>query len=260
MFPLERQQKIIELLKINNVLKITELTEALNISIDTLRRDLNLLEKQGKIEKIYGGAKLAESKFFESSMEERMVSHLEEKEQIAQKCAEHIEDGDCIYLDSGTTTLQIAKYIKEKKNLTVVTNSIPIINELLNSSIELIIIGGKIRRHEQSVVTYDYLFNFSELNILKAFICASGITIEKGISDYNFEEAITRKKIIELSNITYIAADSTKFGKNVTVQIAPLEKVDYIITDCHLNKSFITKFNKTNTNLVISDQKKEALD
>lgn len=260
MFPLERQQKIIELLKINNVLKITELTEVLNISIDTLRRDLNLLEKQGKIEKIYGGAKLAESKFFESSMEERMVSHLEEKEQIAQKCAEHIEDGDCIYLDSGTTTLQIAKYIKEKKNLTVVTNSIPIINELLNSSIELIIIGGKIRRHEQSVVTYDYLFNFSELNILKAFICASGITIEKGISDYNFEEAITRKKIIELSNITYIAADSTKFGKNVTVQIAPLEKVDYIITDCHLNKSFITKFNKTNTNLVISDQKKEALD
>lgn len=253
MFPLERQQKIIDLLKTHNVLKITELTQALNISTDTLRRDLNLLEKQGKIEKIYGGAKIAESKFFESSMEERMVSHLEEKEKIAKKCTEHIEDGDCIYLDSGSTTLQIAKYIKDKKNLTVVTNSIPIINELMNSSIELIIIGGKIRRNEQSVVTYDYLFNFNELNILKTFICASGITIEKGISDYNLEEAITRKKIIELSNLNYVAADSTKFGKNVTVHIAPLEKIDYIITDSHINKSFISKFNKTNTNLVIAE-------
>jgi DeoR family transcriptional regulator, fructose operon transcriptional repressor len=252
MFPLERQKKIIELLMIKKVLKMTELTEELDISVDTLRRDINILAKQGKVEKIYGGIKLIESKLGESSIDERMVNHLEEKESIAQICSEMINDGDCIYIDSGSTTFQIAKYIKQKRNLTVVTNSIPVVVELMNSDVELIIIGGKIRKHERSVVTFEYLFNFNELNILKAFICTSGITLEKGISDYNLEEALTRKKIIELSKEVYVAADSTKFGKDVTVGIAPFDKIDYMITDHNLNKDYIDQFKKINTNLIIS--------
>lgn len=252
MLPLERQKKIIDLLMIHKVMKITELTEELEVSIDTLRRDLNLLTKQGKIEKIYGGVKLVEAKFGESTIDERMISHLKEKNAIAQKCSEFINDGDCIYLDSGSTTYQIAKYIKNKKKLTVVTNSIPVVLELMNSDVELIIIGGKIRHQEQSVVTYEYLFNFSELNILKAFICASGITIEKGISDYNVEEAITRKKMIELSKEIFVAADSTKFGKDVTIGIASLDQINYIITDDNINKNFIEPFKETRTNLIVA--------
>ena len=192
-------------------------------------------------------------------MGERMVSQLEEKKMIAQKCSEYINDGDCIYLDSGSTTYQIAKYIKTKKNLTVITNSIPVVNELMNSAVDLIIIGGKVRLNEQSVIAYDYLFNFNELNILKAFICTSGITIEKGISDYNLEEALTRKKIIQLSKEIYVAADYTKFGKDVTVGIAPLDKIDYIITDANLNKNWLNHFKKTNTNLIISKESSRKL-
>ena len=253
MLPLERQKKIIDLLTIRKVLKITELTEELDISVDTLRRDLNLLTSQGKIQKIYGGVKLAEPGFGESSMDERMVSRLEEKDRIARKCSEYINDGDCIYIDSGSTTYQIAKYVKFKKKLTVVTNSIPVVNELMHSDVELLIIGGKIRRDEQSVVTYDYIFNFHQLNVLKAFICCSGITIDKGISDYNLEEAITRKKMIELSKEVYVAADSSKFGKDVTVSIAPLDQIDAIVTDSGIKKSFISAFKKTRTGLVVAD-------
>lgn len=253
MFPLERQKKIIELLMIKKVLKMTELTEELKVSMDTLRRDINFLAKQGKIEKIYGGIKLIESKFGESSIDERMINHLKEKESIAQACSNFINDGDCIYIDSGSTTYQISKYIKNKKMLTVITNSIPVVIELMNSDTELIIIGGKVRKNERSVVTYEYLFNFSQLNIQKAFICASGITVEKGISDYNVEEAITRKKMIELSNEVYVASDSTKFGRDVTVGIAPLNKIDCIITDQNLNIHFINQFKKTSTKLILSD-------
>ncbi|MEJ9227969.1 DeoR/GlpR family DNA-binding transcription regulator [Peribacillus butanolivorans] len=252
MLPLERQKKIIELLTIKKVMKIAELTEELKVSIETLRRDINFLTKQGKIEKIYGGVKLVKSQFGESTIDERMFSQLKEKEMIAQKCSEYINDGDCIYIDSGSTTYQIAKYIKQKKKLTVITSSIPVVNELINSDIELLIIGGKVRQNEQSIVAFDYLFNFSELNISKAFICASGITIEKGISDYNLDEANTRKKIIELSKEVYVAADSTKFGKDVTIGIASLDKIDYIITDHHLHKDFINTYKETNTNLIIS--------
>ena len=252
MLPLERQKKIIDLLTIKKMLKITKLTEELQVSVETLRRDLNLLAGQGKIEKIYGGVKLIESKFGESTLEERMVSHLAAKERIAQTCSEYIHDGDCIYIDSGSTTYQIAKYIKHKKKLTVITNSIPVVNELLHSDVELFIIGGKVRQHEQSVNAFDYLFNFSELNIAKAFICASGITIEKGISDYSLEEAVTRKKIIELSKEVYVAADSTKFGKDVTIGIASIDTIDYLITDSNLKKDFIEKYKELNTKLIIS--------
>ena len=253
MLPVERQKKIMDLLKVKKVLKLSELTEKLDISIETLRRDLNLLAKQGKIEKIYGGVKMVETAFGESEMSERMAGHIEEKRKIGQVCSEFINDGDCIFIDSGSTTFQIANYIKNKKNITVITNSIPVISELLNSDIEIIIIGGKVRHSEQSVVAYDYIFNFSELNIVKAFICAGGITIEKGISDYNLEEAITRKKIIEIAKEIYVAADSTKFGKDVTVSITQLDKVDYIITDHNLVKSWVNEFEKTNTNLIISE-------
>ncbi|NWL86087.1 MULTISPECIES: DeoR/GlpR family DNA-binding transcription regulator [unclassified Paenibacillus] len=252
MLPLERQKKMLDLLTVREVLKINELTEALDISIDTLRRDINLLTKQGKIEKIYGGIKLV-GRFGESSMEERMINHLEEKEQIARKCCEFIEDGDCIYIDSGSTTYQIAKYMKHKKKLTVITSSIPVIQELVHSDVDLIIIGGKIRKEEQSVVAYDYIFNFHELNIRKAFICCSGITIERGISDYNMEEAITRKKMIDLASEVYVAADSTKFGKDVMVSIAPLERIDTIVTDVNVDRSYQAKFRKTDTKLIIAD-------
>ncbi|KAA0566647.1 DeoR/GlpR transcriptional regulator [Bacillus sp. CH30_1T] len=253
MFPLERRQRIIDLLKEKKVLKHAELTEELGISIDTLRRDLNILSENREIEKIYGGIKLVEADTGESAMADRMVSHLEEKESIARLCNEQIREGDCIYIDSGSTTYQLAKAIKNRKNLTVVTNSLPVITELINSEVELIIIGGKIRRHESSVVAYDYIFNFDELNILKAFICASGITTERGISDYNLEEAVTRKKIIELSKEVYVAADHTKFGKEVTVRIAPLEKIDYIVTDQHVSPHWIEEFISCNTKLLVSE-------
>ncbi|MFJ7935391.1 DeoR/GlpR family DNA-binding transcription regulator [Sporosarcina sp. NPDC096371] len=254
MLPLERQQKIIDLLTIKKVLKITELTEELHVSIETLRRDLTLLTSKGKIEKFYGGVKLVESKFEESTLAERMGSRLEEKEKIAKTCCNYINEGDCIYIDSGSTTYQIAKYIKHMNKLTVITNSILVINELLNSNIELIIIGGKVRQYEQSVTAFEYLFNFNELNITKAFICASGITIEKGISDYSLEEAITRKKIIELSKEVYVAADSAKFEKDVTIGIAPLDKIDCIITDNGLKNELVKRYEAAGVRLIVSNE------
>ncbi|MCS0671438.1 DeoR/GlpR family DNA-binding transcription regulator [Cytobacillus firmus] len=253
MFPAERQKKIIDLLMIKKTAKITDLAKELQVSIDTLRRDLNLLTKQKKIEKVYGGVKLVESAFGESVIDERMVSSLKEKESIARLCSHYIQDGDCIFLDSGSTTYQIAKFIKSKKRLTVVTNSFPVALELMNSDVEVIMIGGKVRKTEKSVVTYEYLFNFNELNISKAFICASGITPQKGISDYNLEEAITRKKMIELSKEVYVAADHSKFGKDVTVSVSPLDHIDVIVTDQNLDEKYREEFRECGTVVVLAE-------
>lgn len=252
MLPSERQNKFLELLSTKDVVTNSDFMAKFSISIETVRRDLKVLENQGKIEKIYGGARLKNSNLAEPTMEHRMVSKQKEKDLIGKKCSEFINDGDCIFIDSGSTSYHISKHIGNKKNLTIITNSIPVVNELINTDFEIIIIGGKIRHEERSVVTFDYIFNFSELNIQKSFICAGGITLEKGVSDFNMQEAVTRKIIIERSKEIFIAADSSKFGKDVTISIAPLDKINYIITDSSLDKHIANSFKKTKTSLILS--------
>lgn len=253
MLPSERQKKFLHLLSIKDVISISDFMTEFAVSVETVRRDLSILEKQGKIEKVYGGAKLKRSMLSEPAMQERMLGKLKEKDLIGKKCSELIDDGDCIFIDSGSTTYHISKHIENKKNLTIITNSIAVVNELINTDFEIIIIGGKIRHEERSVVTFDYIFNFSELNIQKSFVCAGGITAENGISDFNMEEVVTRKKIIERSKTVYVAADSSKFGRDVMISIAPLDKIDFIITDSSLSKNLINSFKKSKTLLIMAN-------
>lgn len=253
MLPSERQKKMVDLLSTKDVITIPDFVTTFNISVETVRRDLALLEKQGHIQKVYGGAKLKDNSFGEPTLESRLINKLLQKEAIGKKCSEFINDGDCIFIDSGSTTFQIAKQLANKKNLTIITSSIPVVNELINTDFEIIIIGGKIRHDERSVVTYDYMFNFSELNIQKSFIGAGGITVEKGISDFNMQEAVTRKKIIERSKEIFVAADSSKFHRDVTISIATLDKIDYIITDSHLSRNAANGFKKTKTTLILAE-------
>lgn len=242
-----------DLLAQKDIVTIPEFISAFNISIETVRRDLTKLEKQGNIKKVYGGAKLRDMTLDEPALDNRLTDNLPQKEVICRKCSEFIQNGDCIFIDSGSTTLQIAKQLVSKKNLTVITNSLPVVNQLIGSDAEIILIGGRIRHRERSVVTSDYLFNFSELNIQKSFICAGGITLENGISDFNIQEAVTRKNIIERSSVVYVVADSSKFQRDVAINVVPLSKIAYIITDADLNRNIVTCLKKTKINLILAE-------
>ncbi len=133
-------------------------------------------------------------------------------------------------------------FLLDKEKLTVVTNSLPVAFDLIGSNIEVILLGGKVRHSEKSVTSNEFLFRFEHLNINKAFICASGVSIEKGISDFSLDEAITRKQIISISQTVYVATDSSKFNKDVAIQVCPVNEVDVIITDDALPKKTIQHF------------------
>lgn len=252
MFPEERRKKIVNLLNENGMMKLPELTKILQISMETLRRDVQQLVKEEKVKKIYGGIQKVENNQGESLIEHRMQLNLEAKKKIAAMCRNLINEGECIYLDSGSTTLQIAECLKGFENLTIITNSIPIISMLASTKNDIICIGGKLRHSEQSITTFDFLFNFEQLNIQKAFICSSGITVEKGISDYNLEEANTRRSILSLAEEVIVTSDASKFGRDVTVQVCPLDAVDKIVTDDGLSNSYIKQFDHVSTELIIS--------
>lgn len=252
MLPQERYRKLMEYLQENGIIKMDTLMDMFDISIETARRDLNHLEKEGLIKKIYGGATLVEKVTREPANAERLASNINEKEAIGRKCAEFIEDGDSIMLEVGTTVLQIAKAVKEKKNLTVITNSLPVVQELIDTDFQLYIIGGRIRHDEGAISGAVSMFEMSSFHINKAFIGAGGITLKNGISDFDIEESLVRRKIIEQSGEVFLAADSSKFGRDVLARIAPLDSVDLIITDDKIKPSLLSEFEEAGVNVVLA--------
>lgn len=242
MYPVERQQKIMEIVRTQQVVKHSELTKTLQISMETLRRDIQILVQQGLVAKFYGGIQEVEHSLTETLIEQRMIHQLDEKIAIARECAKLIHEGDCIFLDSGSSTFQIAKFIRNMKNITVITNSLPIAIELLQTSVEIILMGGKVRHSEKSIVAYDFLLQYDQLNISKAFICTSGISLKNGLSDFSFEEVLTRRNIVRTAQTIHVVADHTKFERDVAVKICSLSDVDYFITDAGLNDALFNKY------------------
>lgn len=252
MLPQERYQEIIKYLNQHKIIKIERMLDLFDISIETARRDLNHLEKEGIIKKIYGGATLIKKEDVEPATSERLARNISEKTAIGKKCAEYINDGDSVLLEVGTTVLQVAKALKDKKNLSIITNSIHVINELMNTSFDIYIIGGKMRHGEGSISGAVSMFELENFHIEKAVLSAGGVTLEHGISDYNIEEVLVRKKVIEQANEVILVADSSKFGRDVLAHINPISSMDTIITDSNLQPEILDKFKKADINIVLA--------
>ncbi|KXG73696.1 DeoR/GlpR family DNA-binding transcription regulator [Thermotalea metallivorans] len=242
MFMEERKAKILEILESKNRVKVNELTEKLNVSESTIRRDLQDLEQEGLLKRTHGGAVKAENTGFEPTMAEKEEVYQEEKREIGKKAGELIQDNETIILDAGTTTLQIAKNIKAK-NVTVLTNSMLIALELSkNKDVEVVVTGGYTRRETLSLVgplTDQMLQRFKAD---KAFIGTNGITLQDGCTTPNMHEAHTKGIMIQSAKEVYIVADHSKFGKVCFSLIAKLDQIDAIITDKNIDRGIVEKF------------------
>jgi len=253
MLPQERYNRILRLMSNSNVIKIEEIIAEFTISVETARRDLTYLEGEGLIKKVYGGAVLVNPFAVEPLSRDRLTANLYNKELIGRKCSEFISDGDSVLLEVGTTTLQVAKALKEKKNLTIITNSIYVINELMDTDFTIYVLGGKIRHEEKSISGAESLFELDHFHVAKAIIGAGAVTAENGISDYNIEEAIVRKKIITRSKQVILVADSSKFGHDALINVCPISSIHTIITDKELDNDSLLQFTEMGANLVFAD-------
>lgn len=252
MLPQERYRRLVEYLQEHEIIKIEQLVQLFQISIETARRDLNHLEKEGVIKKIYGGATLLTKESKEAATSERLSKNQGEKAAIGKKCAEFIQDGDSILIEVGTTTLQVAKALRGKKKLTVITNSIHAVNALMGTDFDIYIIGGRVRHGEGSISGAMAISELDNFQIGKAIIGAGGITLEHGLSDYNIEEVLVRKKVIEQAKEVFLTADNSKFGQDVLAHICPISDVNLVITGKQLKPELIRKFQEANVNLVLA--------
>ncbi len=183
--------------------------------------------------------------YFTREMENRA-----EKVAIGKVAAEMVKEGDTIYIDIGTTTLEVARNLKKITNITVITSSLTIMNELANSNVTVYSLGGKICPHELSMSGSIAINSLEQFNVEKAFIGAAGVTFNEGISDFNYEEAQVRLTAIKRAKQSILVVDSTKFGTNAFARTCSLEYFHTIVTDINLPKSFVDGIQDRKINLI----------
>lgn len=253
----ERQNKIIEMLQNQKIVKISEIVHLFDVSNETARRDLESVQDMGIARRIYGGAVLIAPTDRKNNLLQGQIvvrQHgREERDAIGQMAATLIHEGESVILDTGTTVHEIAKRLKGMHNLTVLTNSIHVLNELLDSEITVYVMGGRLNPDERTLTGYITENAINSFYVDKAFVGAGGVTFDGGISDYNIYESSYKKLICDHASKVYLVAHSEKFGTNALAASFPLSKVDVIITDTNLNPEYADRIRDMGIELIMVD-------
>ncbi len=226
----ERYQIILEHLGAEGTATVSQLCALLNASEATVRRDLNALAAEGKLKKVFGGAtSIRQMGLFEEHVSRRESVMFEEKNAIATYAASLVQDGDFIYIDSGTTTACMIPHLKNTK-ATYVTNGVVHAYRLLRAGLNVYLIGGKLRPATEAVVGSEAVRSLQKYNFTKAFMGTNGISLDEGFTTPDSEEANIKQCAIEQSFVSFILADHTKFNRAFPVTFARLDAC-CILTD-----------------------------
>ncbi|MBQ9757786.1 MAG: DeoR/GlpR transcriptional regulator [Clostridia bacterium] len=251
MLALERQKKILEFLNTDGVVSVNRLSSTLGVTEETVRRDLEKLEKQESLRRTHGGAVPVEGSTHEFSLEKRKNLNVEAKQKIAREAAKMVVDGDTIFLDASTTTFFMAKELKTRKNLTVITNSLRVVTELSGCEyIKVILVGGVLSRNQSFVgrlaeksIEEDYFAN-------KMFFSSKGITADVGILESNESESGIKQRMFENSNEKYYLCDNGKIGGVGFVKLASIGEIDFLITNATLDDRLKEKLAESEVEIV----------
>lgn len=228
----ERREKILDMLKKSGNVKVSELTALFDVSIETIRRDLEYLEGEGLLARVYGGAIPIKTRAVEPTYQTREIKNYAKKQAIGLRAVDLVEDGDVIAIDHGTTTLEFAKALVGKKKVTVITNALKIAITLAEDpNIRVIILGGEVRRGELAVSGHMSMDNLDHFNTDKYFVGVGGLSVSKGITDYHVEEANLRKTAIANTQKVIALTDYSKMGVIAMTNVCPLEDLDVLVTD-----------------------------
>ena len=251
MFAEERRLKIAEMINRGDSVKVAQLSREFGVSESTIRRDLNELEKFGLITRTHGGAVSTQINKLEATFNEKQDKYLEEKQKIGKIAAQQIQDGDTIIIDSGTTTWHIAKYI-EAKNITIITNSIALANELSNrEDIQLINTGGIIRSNTKAQVGSIAEKTIRQFRVDKTFIGANGVSLKSGITTPTLQEAEVKQAMIDVANKVYLLVDESKFEQVYFSWICDMEDMDYIITNRERPEDEMAQYKSLGVNILV---------
>ena len=259
----QRYKEISEVLEREGSVKTVTLCKFLGTSRETVRRDLETMEERVLLKRIHGGAMRLEAPEEGSaqytSFSKRKEEHTLYKEMIANEAVNYIKDKQSVALDSGTTSLALAKVIKKKfHSLTVVTNSLAVANELKDAEgISLVMTGGMYRSDEDAFVSDIATLIFSKINIDIFFLTTCGISVDRGITYQRMDEILVQNKMMEASGETIVIADSSKLGVNSLVRMCGIDQISRLITDSGITKQQMDEFESAGVKVTIAKEREE---
>ena len=226
-----RKKRILEELNEHEFVNLQEFVKEFDVSEMTIRRDFNELEKLGLLIRKYGGAVRTEAIETMFSFNRRVECNSDKKEAICRKASEMIENHDSIFIDCGTTLFRLAHFIK-KKRIRVITNSLPVVSELMNCpSIRLSFIGGDIMRDRQAAYGRIAEKTIQDYSANKAFLGVDGVSLAHGLSSFDEHEAMVTRMMAKQALTVYLLCDSSKIEKDSFFRFAPIDLVQYLITN-----------------------------
>lgn len=247
----ERRDGIIQTLYDEGKVRVDELSDKFSVTSVTIRNDLDFLEKKGILHRTHGGALLRKNVYEDPTLEEKQKLHSKEKQRIGQRAAEMIENGDSILLDSGTTSLEIARRIDDKKNLTIMTNAIKIALDLASKEeMTVMLTGGTMRSESYSLVGPDAETVIRNYYFDKLFLGVDGLDMELGLTTPNPMEAQLNRLMVERAREVIAVTDSSKLGRQSFSFICELEAIGTIITDTKISSAYEKSLRKKDINVI----------
>lgn len=251
MLPIERKNEILSKLMLEGKVIVSDLAVQYGVTEETIRRDLEKLEREGFAKKTYGGAVKSDSMTAELPYTVRKLTNVSGKKYIAEKIGNLIQDGDSIMLDASTTALFTVKSIFNKHNLTLITNSVEILLDLpVSNDWRIISTGGTYRQDSMSFLSSSTTTAISNYHADYAVMSCKGLDITKGITDTRENNADLKRSFITNANKVILAVDSTKFNKISFVKICDLDCIDVIVTDVKPSDECIKEFERKNIELI----------
>ena len=249
----ERREYIINLIKKIGSVSAIDIAKTLEVSETTIRRDLNKLAKKKLLRRTHGGAMSIIAVGQEMKFDIQKEKFIQEKKKISMAAAMLVEEGDVIFIEAGTTGLQTVLNITNKKKLTILTNSCDIATLLAkaNPHYTIILSGGLLKIETRSLVGPMADNAIKNINVDKAFIGITGIDLEKGITTTDQIEAQTKRNIIDSAKKVIALCDHSKLGHVSVNFVAPLKKIDILITDSEADQDFLKKIKKLDIEVII---------
>jgi DeoR/GlpR family transcriptional regulator of sugar metabolism len=252
----ERHKRILDLLEAEGEIKVEHLADRLNVSQVTTRKDLDILETQGLVERIHGSAIFSQRTRFHVAFLEELQTQANAKKLIAQAAVEYIKEGDSIILDAGTTTFWLAQALAGKfKSLLVITNSLPAAFELSKAGYKILLIGGEVLNHSLALTGPITVNNLKSYHVDRAFLGTSGISLSHGYSTADANDADVKEQMIRAAEKTYILSDSSKFERNCLVSFADFSDIHLTITDSGISSKVFKEFQKRGIELRVVDSR-----
>jgi DeoR family fructose operon transcriptional repressor len=247
-----RRERVAEIVHARRAVRVDDLRAELRVSLATVRRDLDELEAAGELRRVHGGAVSIDQRPVEARFDAKAAVHAEEKARIAARALELIRSGETLYLDAGSTVLELAHLLRGREDLTVVTNSLPAIISLAGRGPHLVVLGGDFRPLSQAIVGPLSRLVLEQLFVDRAFMGTFGLSLDAGLTTSDPAEAYTKELVLSRARKVVLLADGGKLGTRSFAHAGRLDQVDVLVTDARLDDAAAAAFDAAGVEILIA--------